>query len=101
MEPLDTDSAAPSVIVTTAEYQQSRPTDDDYILDDTCLDQLCHWFNRSDRWKRLARCMDLEAFVNVWAASKNPSRMLFKFSEVRSVLLVQALVSEKKSIFEE
>ncbi|XP_037036644.1 nuclear factor NF-kappa-B p110 subunit isoform X3 [Bradysia coprophila] len=88
VEPFDAD-AAPSVIVTTQEYQESARNVSEYIFDDTCLEQLCHWFNRSDRWKRLARCMDLEAFVNVWASSKNPSRMLFKFSEVQGTSLKQ------------
>lgn len=83
-EPFDDDSA-PSVIL-TSENEEIYASPKDDIFDDICLEQLCQWFNRSDKWKRLARCMDLEAFVNVWAASKNPSRMLFKFSEVSKIL---------------
>lgn len=51
-------------------------------LDDICLTELCEIFNKSDRWKRLAEALNYDAFTSVWEASKNPSRMLFKFSEV-------------------
>lgn len=66
----------------TNENEENFSNANEDIFDDQCLNQLCQWFNRSDKWKKLARCMDLEAFVNVWATSKNPSKMLFKFSEV-------------------
>lgn len=78
-EPID--DYVESIVMDSQNQQRFSNTNDD-IFDDTCLDQLCQWFNRSDRWKKLARCMDLEAYVNVWASSKNPSKMLFKFSEV-------------------
>lgn len=51
-------------------------------LDDICLTELCEIFNKSDRWKRLAEALNYDAFTSVWEASKNPSMMLFKFSEV-------------------
>lgn len=80
-EPFD-DDIAPTVIMTNEYDEPSHSNVRDEVLDDICIDQLCQWFNRQDKWKKLARCMDLEAFVNVWATSKNPSKMLFKFSEV-------------------
>lgn len=72
----------------TTENEERFPNDKDEIFDDICLDQLCSWFNRSDKWKKLARCIDQEAFVNVWEASKNPSKMLFTFSEVSTCFCV-------------
>lgn len=75
------DDYADSNVMETENQERFSSANED-IFDDICLDQLCQWFNRADRWKKLARCMDLEAYVNVWATSKNPSKMLFKFSEV-------------------
>lgn len=66
----------------TNETEERFSNANDDIFDEICLNQLSNWFNRSDKWKKLARCMELDAYVNVWAASKNPTKMLFKFSEV-------------------
>lgn len=68
--------------------QQTRNSE----LDDICLTELCEIFNKSERWKKLAEALNYDAFTSVWEASKNPSMMLFKFSEVNQSLVYQELL---------
>lgn len=52
------------------------------LFDENCLNDLCTVFNRDNKWKTLATELGYQAFTTVWESSKNPSKMLFKFSEV-------------------
>lgn len=52
------------------------------LFDDICLNDLCIVFNRANKWNELAIALGYQAFADVWKTSKNPSKMLFKFSEV-------------------
>lgn len=65
------------------QHQKSHSNNDtETLFDENCLNDLCAVFNRDNKWKTLAIELGYQAFTSVWESSKNPSKMLFKFSEV-------------------
>lgn len=79
----------------------SAHREDDALLDETSMMQLCEIFNKSEQWKQLAAALGFQPFISVWEISKNPAMTLLKFLEVQGrklndlVIVFQEIGSHK------
>lgn len=53
-------------------------------LDDVCLTQLCEIFNVNGKWQRVANHLGYQLHIPSWAEKRNPSKIMFVFSEVKT-----------------
>lgn len=68
-------------------------------FDDICLKQLCDVFGKDDKWKIVASKMGYQAHLDSWEKSRNPTKMLFMFSEVSDFLNKNYLGNTNKLSF--
>lgn len=51
-------------------------------FDDLCLTHLSDLFNENKKWVQVANALDYQIHIEAWEKTRNPTKMMFVFSEV-------------------